>query len=351
MLQTLFRIPLSIHVSGAEVPLFGFGVLLALWTLVVAGLLVFTGLRQGFSKERLGRLAAWVGIGALVWVVPRIWPEGVPIYGYGAMLFLGFLAAAWLAAWRATRLGWDPNVIWDVSMLVLVAGIVGARLFFVIQYRDQFDSLGSLLNISKGGLVYYGGVIGAVAAFAVYTRWKKLPALALCDLLAPSVALGLALGRIGCFLNGCCYGDATDSSWAVHFPKGSVPYEALVRRGVIDLNATQTPGLHPTQLYSAANGLVLCLLLLAFYPWRRRNGQVIALLLTIYPVTRFLIEFLRNDESPIGGTPFTISQNVSVVLFLASLAFWYWLHTRPVLERDRPAPATASSEKLARELR
>lgn len=343
MLQTLLHIPVSITVGGTEIPLFGAGWLLALWGLAAGVVIVVAATRGARGNDLLARIGTGLGVGALIWFVPRIWPDGIPIYGYGAMLFVGFLASAGFAAWRASRQGWEPTVIWDVSMLLLAAGIVGARLFFVIQYHDQFHSLISVINISKGGLVYYGGVIGAVAAFVAYTRWKRLLALALCDILAPSVALGLAFGRIGCFLNGCCYGGPTSLPWAVHFPQGSVPYDAMVNRHLIESTAVHTPGLHPTQLYSSVNGLVLCLLLSAFYPWRRRDGQVIALLLTVYPVTRFLIEFLRADELPIGGTPFSISQNVSIVLFLASLGFWYWLQRRPALRSRVAAHVSAAS--------
>jgi phosphatidylglycerol:prolipoprotein diacylglycerol transferase len=343
MLQTLFRIPISISVGGSEVPLFGAGVLLTLWGVIGGALVAAAAVRGVRGKDLLARVGTWLAVGAVVWFVPRIWPGGIPIYGYGAMLFVGFLASAWLAVWRAKQQGWDAAVIWDVSMLLLAAGIVGARLFFVVQYHDQFDSPAGVFNISKGGLVYYGGVLGAVAAFIVYTRWKKLPALALCDILAPSVALGLAFGRIGCFLNGCCYGDPSSLPWAVQFPQGSVPYEALLSRGLIESGALHTPALHPTQLYSAINGLVLCILLSAFYPWRRRDGQVIALLLTVYPVTRFLIEILRADELPVAGTPFTISQNMSIILFLAGLGFWFLLQRRPGLRRGMPAQVARAS--------
>lgn len=341
MLQVLLRIPLNISLGGKTIPLFGpAGLVEALWVLPWLVLLVVRFVRGRRGADTL-RMVATAAVGAVaIALVPRFAPEGIPIYGYGTMMFLAFLAAAWISSSRARSSGIDPNDVWDVAMWVFVAGVVGARLFFVIQYHDQFQSFGEVLNITKGGLVYYGGVIAAVLTFAVYVRLKGIPALALCDILAPGVAIGLAFGRVGCFLNGCCYGDETALPWAVHFPAGSVPFDAMVARGLLDDSAAHTPGLHPTQLYSALNGLVLCLLLLAYYPWRRRAGQVIALLLVVYPFTRFLIEELRADERALA-TGLTISQNISVLLMLAGIALWSWLQTHPETRQRRVGRARA----------
>jgi phosphatidylglycerol:prolipoprotein diacylglycerol transferase len=330
MLRVLLQIPQSVTLGGREVALFGpLGLVQLAWIIPWLVAIARRAMRSRWDADT-ARMIGTLAVGAIgIAIVPRIAPaSGIPIYGFGAMLFVGFLAAGWISARLGRSAGFNPNDIWDVAMWVFIAGIVGSRLFFVVQYHDRFESLADVANITQGGLVYYGGVIAAVIVFMVYARLKQLPALALCDVLAPGVALGLAFGRIGCFLNGCCYGDATTLAWGVHFPPDSVPFEAMVDRGLIDAGAASTPALHPAQLYSAIDGVILCALLLAYYPWRRRSGQVIALLLVAYPVTRFLIEYLRADEYALA-TGLTISQNVSALLFPIGVVFWTWLQTHP----------------------
>jgi phosphatidylglycerol:prolipoprotein diacylglycerol transferase len=149
------------------------------------------------------------------------------------------------------------------------------------------------------------------------------------DAIAPALAIGIAFGRVGCFLNGCCYGDLCHLPWAVTFPAESSPWHHQHDLGLIGAAAVRSLPVHPTQLYSALDGLILFLLLSAYYPFRRRDGEVMALMMVTYPVTRFLIERLRNDEP---GMVFglTVSQAISVVIFAAGLAYWAYLRTLPV---------------------
>jgi len=145
---------------------------------------------------------------------------------------------------------------------------------------------------------------------------------------APAIAVGTLFGRLGCFLNGCCFGDRCDLPWAVSFPAPSPPWEFQVKQQLIEANSLHSLPLHPTQLYSAIDALVLLLLLLAYYPLRRRDGEVLGVLMLAYPITRFLIEYLRNDEG-VFFAGLTISQNISVLLFLGGLAYWAWLSRQP----------------------
>jgi phosphatidylglycerol:prolipoprotein diacylglycerol transferase len=155
------------------------------------------------------------------------------------------------------------------------------------------------------------------------------------DVMAPSIAIGTLFGRIGCFLNGCCYGDTCRLPWAVSFPKPSPPWGHHWHSGMISKNALWSLPVHPTQIYAAIDGLVLLLLLSAYYPLRRRDGEVIGLLMLAYPITRFLIELLRNDEGAFFAG-MTISQNISLAFFVAGLAYWAWLFKQPAgLYRDR----------------
>lgn len=254
---------------------------------------------------------------------------GLPLFGYGLLLFIGFLSAMYTAAWRAKREGLDPEIILDIAIWIMIGGLVGARVFFVIQYwGTAVKNIWDVFTIWKGGIVFYGSVIGATSAFFLYWRLRPFPLNPVLDTLAPSVALGVAFGRIGCFLNGCCYGDPTSLPWAVAFPQNSLPWQHQLDFGLIGPHALHSLPVHPTQIYSSIDGLVLFLLLSAFYPLRTRDGQVMALLMITYPVTRFLIEFLRNDEAPILAG-MTISQVISIGLLTCGLLWWYRLSRWP----------------------
>ena len=146
---------------------------------------------------------------------PRLIP-GWPLHSYGLMLVVGFYTAYFLSRWTAKKERIDPNRMIDVLVIGAVLGIVGSRIVYVIQYRDQIESFWDLFAIWKGGLVFYGGLIAAVAGLAIYVARKKLPVWKLGDAAAPAIMLGLALGRIGCLLNGCCWGARCDE----HFPLG-----------------------------------------------------------------------------------------------------------------------------------
>jgi phosphatidylglycerol:prolipoprotein diacylglycerol transferase len=135
-------------------------------------------------------------------------------------------------------------------------------------------------------------------------------------------------GRLGCLLNGCCFGDVCSLPWSITFPPESVPFEALVRRGLLDDSAVRSLPLHPAQLYDSLSGLLLALLTWAYYPYRRRTGEVLAMGWIAYPINRFMIEFLRADEAGQFGTSLTIAQWVSLVLFASGVVFYltlrYW---------------------------
>jgi phosphatidylglycerol---prolipoprotein diacylglyceryl transferase len=270
---------------------------------------------------------------------------GVRVFGFGTMLVLAFVSSTWLAWWRARREHLDPEVIWDMTFWIFLSGLVGARLFYCIEYWGKdINSLWDVLQYWKGGIVYYGGILGASAAFLVYRHFRRFPFRPFLDVLAPSIAIGTLFGRLGCFLNGCCYGDLCQLPWAVSFPKPSPPWYHHHVLGMIPLNATQSLPIHPTQLYSALDGLVLLLLLSAYFPLRRRDGEVMGLLMVAYPITRFLIEYLRNDEGAFFAG-LTISQNISVVLLLGGLLYWVWLSWLPMkLYRDYHAPIAPRSD-------
>jgi phosphatidylglycerol---prolipoprotein diacylglyceryl transferase len=281
----------------------------------------------------------------------------LPIFGFGAMLFIGFTAGAWTASRRAGRIGMQPEMIWDIGIWLFLAGVIGCRLFYCIQYGSRMfyndvnghhvlKSLPELIfaavDLPDGGLVYYGGIPAGMLAAAWFCHKRNISLLALGDVLIPSLFLGVGFGRIGCFLNGCCYGDRCDLPWGVHFPMGSVPDMALVTGGFLGVDQDMIFRLHPTQLYSSLDGFLLYLLTAAYFPFRPRNGAVIALGALTYPISRFAIESLRADELGQFNTSLTISQWISILIFSVGILFALWLSRCPKLAPPlRVTPASA----------
>jgi phosphatidylglycerol:prolipoprotein diacylglycerol transferase len=340
MLSTLFHIPTRLVVGGVSLPLVGFGLLLAAWAVVAAVLLMRAVRTHGwrFAAETLG-LPLLMAAAAIIWVLPALDDgQGVPVRGYGAMLLAAAAAGIWLSIVRGRRVGFDADTILSLGMEVFLWGIVGARLFYVIEYHDQFfgggrswlDSLKAVLNVAAGGLVVFGALptAGLAAWRFASRRGLSLPRLA--DCIAPGLLVGLALGRIGCFLNGCCYGGPCDLPWAVRFPPDSPPWLDQAARGL--LPAAPAAGarpwsmpVHPAQLYAAIDAAILAALAVCSTPLFRRDGAVFALVLTLHPISRLLLEAIRVDEPPALGTPFSISQLVSIVLLALAAGLWWWL--------------------------
>lgn len=265
---------------------------------------------------------------------------GVKLFGYGLMLFLAFLGSTNLAARVARREKLDPEVIYDLSLFVFLGGLIGARLFYVIQYWGvRVHSLLDVVRVWEGGIVLYGSIIGGTAAFFLYRLLRPFPLRPFLDVIAPALVLGIAVGRFGCFLNGCCYGDVCRLPWSVSFPEPSPPWQAHQAAGLIGPEAHWSLPVHPTQLYSVIDGLILMTFLLAYFPLRRRDGEVMAMLMVTYPLTRVLIEYLRNDEH-VFFAGMTISQNISLIVLACGLLFWAGLARRsPGLYRDSAEPA------------
>lgn len=332
MRSTLFLIPS--HVGGW--PLFGFGVLLVIWAIASVSLLAYLVRKQGWNADTRGYLPLLVAFGLVIaLVLPSVGDgRGLPIRGYGVMVLLGVVAGVALAVRRGRHEGVSGETIYSLALWMFVAGVVAARLFYVVQeWHTQFAVPGRstvevakhVASVTEGGLVVYGAFLGATAAFVAFARRHGLRVLALADLTAPSMMLGLALGRIGCFLNGCCYGGVCALPWGVAFPPGSPPFMHQVAEHQIAADSLASLPVHPTQLYSALDAALICLLLLAFAPFRRREGEVFALMISVYPVTRYLIEILRNDVPKEFLARMTISQNISLALLACAAALWAYL--------------------------
>jgi len=294
------------------------------------------------------------------------------VKSYGLMMVIGFLAAVWVIRYLSRDITPDPQLITNAALYSLIGGVVGARLFYVVHYFDHFrNDLLSVFAIWEGGLELLGGVLLAIIIIAFFLRYHKLPIRRYLDILAIGLMLALVFGRIGCFLNGCCFGKPANLLWAVRFPYDSFAYRSQVKPnfqrnrpdpqlqlpsdyfsytdkdGVrylkphSDLTAGQktevTTGkyrclpVHPTQLYESATAAVMCLILYLF--WRRnqnadlsgntkrflaRTGQTFGLMFVLYSITRFFIEFLR-DDNPFELDWLTISQFIAIAMLAVGL--------------------------------
>lgn len=230
----------------------------------------------------------------------------IAVYSYGFMLALGVAVSLALVIRQARKQGIDEEPILDLTIISVVAGLIGARLFYVFVYDWDYYRLNLLqiLDFRNEGLVWYGGLIMGILAALLYIRIKRLPLWKMTDLFAPYLALGYAFGRIGCFLNGCCFGLPTTVSWGMIFPG-------------LDLIPR-----HPTQLYSVVLSLGLFAYLLRLYSRRRFEGQVFLAYIIGYALLRFGVEFFRDNLIVWAG--FSVSQVVAAgILIIAGAIYWH----------------------------
>lgn len=246
---------------------------------------------------------------------------------YGVLVALAFLAALWLVSRLARGAGLNSEAVVNLGVYCALAGIVGAKVLMIVldpEFRAHPMEVLSLSTLQSAG-IFYGGLIAALVTAYFYMRKQGLPVLATADIFAPGVALGHAIGRLGCFAAGCCWGKPTHLPWAVTFTNPDA------RSVGVPLGVP----LHPTQLYESFSELVICGLLYSLARRRHKPGWVIGLYLLLYGIVRFAVEFLReHDESnPLGG-PFSLEQWISV--FLALFGVWLVFGKSPL-----PEPAAA----------
>jgi phosphatidylglycerol:prolipoprotein diacylglycerol transferase len=249
-----------------------------------------------------------------------------PIHWYGILVALGFVAGLWTAARRAPLTGVKPEQASDAGPWMIVGAILGARILYVATYwKESFagQPLMEIFMVQHGGLVFYGGLIGASLATILFARIRGVPLWKLADVLAPSIALGYVFGRLGCLMNGCCYGRACDLPWAIRFPESNPSHPP-------------TDPVHPTQIYDSLLNLALYLFLAWLYRRKKFDGQVFAVYLVCYAFTRSFVEYFRGDYNPehIHVGFFTPAQLVSSAILLAGIILFIMLR-RP----KRPASA------------
>lgn len=240
---------------------------------------------------------------------------GKPIYWYGVMIAAGFLLGLLNWAWLGRRQNRPRGFASELGFWLMLAGIVGSRIAYVAVYWPDFrDRLLDVVRIDNGGLMFFGGFLLAIPTTIVFSRLARESIWSLADYAITAVPLAHAIGRIGCFLNGCCYGRASDIPWAVHM-------EGADR--------------HPVQLYeSAVNFAIYALLLAAFFK-RRKDGMVFAIYLLLYAPARFILDYFRGD-SPSVYWGFTGAQWVAAALFAFGAMLLVFLPRRLTLEPGKP---------------
>ncbi len=241
-----------------------------------------------------------------------------PVHWYGILLALAVITGLWLAGRRGLRDGLPPEAIVDLGPWMLLSAIAGGRALYVISYwREDFAGhpWWKVFLVNQGGLVFYGGLIVGSLVFFFYTGAKKLPRWKMADALAPSIALGHAIGRVGCLMTGCCYGRPTDVPWSIYFPNP---------------HPTDGADVHPVQIYESLLNLALYTALAWLHRRKKFDGQVIATYLICYPVLRAGVETFRGDY-PVRylGGGVTPAQLVSAGILLAGLLL-FWKLPRPL---------------------
>ena len=248
-------------------------------------------------------------------VLIRIGP--LTIYTYGFFIAVGFLVGLYLAVRQAKKEGMPYNRIADLGFYILLGAIAGSRLLYVLLNIEQY--LKSPLDIFKvweGGLVFYGGLIVAVLLANYHMRRHRLPFWKTADIFAPSLAIGHAIGRLGCYSAGCCYGCPTDIPWAVTFTHP----ESLAQKGI---------SIHPTQLYESAGELAIFLFLITYRKRKPLTGSLVLTYGILYSTLRFSVEFLRGDlERGFVVSWLSVSQAVSLGIFAVSLVLLLLIRSR-----------------------
>ncbi len=291
----------------------------------------------------------------------------ITIYGYGVMLGLSFVLGWYLTLYLASRRKLDDNPLYVAMTLAAFGSLIGARIVYVIANPEESWSLADFFNFQRGGMVAYGGYLGGIISGVAYVAIKKLDYWTYLDCATPALALGLGLTRIGCFLNGCCYGRRTDFLTGLSFPKESLCFKQHVERGLPLLDEAHTLPVHPTQLYESAFGfgLFFVLIWLSVRTWeglgaskedqtggtedRSQNvtsGRIFFVFAGAYAVWRFLIEFVRDDMHRGGLIGISTSQWISLgALGFTLFMILYWLPRHPWSPATKKKVVASSSSR------
>jgi phosphatidylglycerol:prolipoprotein diacylglycerol transferase len=405
---------------------------LALLVLGIVGYVATSRKRQSIGKilEEQGIMWA-VAACIIVFLLPQIetriddgtpqgFNVGLPVRGYGVMLMLGVLSALGIALYRCKRAGISQESFFSLATWVVLSGLLGARIFYVVQKWDELagesitDKLWTAIKVTEGGLVVYGSVIGGLIAMLVWCQRNRMPIIPIADSITPAFFIGLAFGRLGCLLNGCCYGGVCELPLpSIAFPAGSPAYMDQLASGrllgmgtdkvptvaepqpiqsvashswasdnkiqigerlvsvremmvagptpstpmsdpvfqaevKVDGRRFQVPSVdvpprsvpvHPSQVYAAISGLLLCGWTLLLAENTKRNGVVFGSGLIAYGVLRIIEEIIRVDEAGQFGTSLSIAQWISIAGIACGFALIVQAYLRKPKENPVPHPA------------
>ena len=252
--------------------------------------------------------------------------DPIVIYSFGFCMAMGILTAFALMAWLGKRNGYTSEFLSNFVLVLMLSAFVGARFAYVCEHwTSEFkDNWIQALNITNGGIMYYGGFLGAWLGGSIYLLIKKCSVIDVLDLTVTVLPLGHAWGRVGCFLNGCCFGKVTDCAIGVKYPYHSSVWWAQYSEGLIGKIYKVTLPVMPSQLIEATFNLLICMILVVLY--RRKNrivGLHMGLYCIMYSAVRFFTETLRSDERMQIGV-FSISQTISIALMIFGIAMAVW---------------------------
>lgn len=261
------------------------------------------------------------------------------IHWYGVFMALALLSA--LVNWTliGRREGCDAQFSSDMLFWVMILGIVGARTAYVLSDWSAYMERPwwSVLALWEGGLIFYGGLIGGILAVLLFARSRHISSLDMLDYAMTALPLAHALGRIGCFMNGCCFGDICKAGPSIRFPFDSIPWNRQLELDLISISGQQSLPVHPVQLYEAVANLFIFALLVVLYRKRKRYGMVTAVYLLTYPLSRLLLETLRGTHRVMWG-PLSSAQGISIGLMAVGAIVLVYILNKPVI-------ATTTSER------
>ena len=360
MHPVLFNIPVHKMASFLGMPL------VIILTLVVAALSYRQGLTRGQSRGDAlnGAIVPAAIAGGVLYLASKSTAPW-PLHTYGVLIAMGFIVGIGVGVREARRTGFDEEAVLDMGFWALLSGMVGARIYFIaVNWKEYFvtrpwvrvEQLGfdipAVFAVWQGGLVFYGGALGAVATFVWFARSRGLPLGRFGDIIIPSLPLGHALGRLGCFAAGCCWGDAAfhwdgdhiiaDFPFAAQFPKESLAYGSLLQ--TVDpatrdmmVQTSHTAPLYPTQWMESFGETLIFGVLLIVRSRKAFHGQVVATYFLLYPLLRATLEFFRGDTERgyVIDKVLSVGQATSILVAVGALV------TMVSLIRKNRTPAAA----------
>jgi prolipoprotein diacylglyceryl transferase len=249
---------------------------------------------------------------------------GFEIAYYGIAVVVGMMIGLFIMTREAKRLGEDDDKYWDMGIIMLIAGVIGARIFYVIFAWDNYkDNLLGIFNLRQGGLAIYGGILGAIVAVFIYGKIQKISFPRMLDCIAPGLLIGQIIGRWGNFFNREVFGGYTNNIFAMQLPVSAVREQSEITQqmwdNVVNISGADFIQVHPTFLYEGLWNLGVFILLWFYRKRKKFDGEVFALYLIGYGVGRFWIEAVRTDQLLIAGTNIPVSMVISAAFIVVAL--------------------------------